>query len=82
MLFKIALSFQVVYVISRALGHVVDCKFCFVDRRWLYGEKLRSSSQTAGKISRLPKSTKSNQIWPITMHLNTVINQSHLTVQP
>jgi len=79
----IAWSFEVLHVISPALRlQVVHCKFCFVDRRWLYGEKLRSNSPSAGKFSRLTINSDSNQIWPITMHLNTVMNQSHLALQP
>lgn len=79
----IAWSFEVLHVISPALRlQVVHCKFCFVDRRWLYGEKLRSNSPSAGKFSCLTINSDSNQIWPITMHLNTVMNQSHLALQP
>ena len=53
---------EVLYVISPALRHVVNCKFFFVGRRWLYGEKLRFNSQSAGKISRLTITSESNQI--------------------
>lgn len=64
------LTFKVLYVISPALClHFVHWKFCFVDRRWLYGEKLRINSQSAGKFSHVTitsekrgKSHKSNHI--------------------